>query len=99
MNKWRKKGLRYTSRLLETLKKIAISDAEKKSFVSKIIMEQKLTEKESARRPQQIDNEMNFSSLIKEAKANKLKLTPQYLELGFIEGATNNTKIYFDKRI
>ncbi|KAL2904914.1 Erlin-2 [Bienertia sinuspersici] len=36
----------------ETLKKIAISDAEKKSLVSKIIMEQKLMEKESARRPQ-----------------------------------------------
>ncbi|KAL2932096.1 Erlin-2 [Bienertia sinuspersici] len=82
----------------ETLKKIVIFDAEKKSFVSKIIMEQKLKEKESARRPHQIDNEMNFSWLIKEAEANKLKLTPQYLEFGFIEGTTNKTKIYFGKR-
>lgn len=45
----------------ETQKKIAISEAEKNSFVSKIIMEQKLMEKESARRQQQIDNEMNVA--------------------------------------
>ncbi|KAL2928200.1 Erlin-2, partial [Bienertia sinuspersici] len=76
-------------------------------------MEQKLMEKEIARRLQQIDNEMNYSSFLEvlgislslpisvnqRGEANKLKLTPQYLELGFIEGTTNNTKIYFGKKI
>ncbi|KNA24307.1 hypothetical protein SOVF_016670 [Spinacia oleracea] len=94
----------------ETQKKIAISEAEKNSFVSKIIMEQKLMEKESARRQQQIDNEMNvareksmadsyYYRLIKEAEANTMKLTPQYLELRFIEAIANDTKIYFGDKI
>lgn len=94
----------------ETQKKIAISEAEKNSFVSKIIMEQKLMEKESARTQQQIDNEMNvareksmadayYYRLTKEAEANILKLTPQYLELRFIESIANNTKMYFGDKI
>lgn len=94
----------------ETQKKIAISEAEKNAHVSKIIMEQKLMEKESARRQQQIDNEMNLAReksladayyyrLMKEAEANKLKLTPQYLELRFIEAIANGTKIYFGDKI
>ncbi|XP_021756881.1 erlin-1-like [Chenopodium quinoa] len=94
----------------ETQKKIAISEAEKNSFVSKIIMEQKLMEKESARSQQQIDNEMNLAReksmadayyyrLVKEAEANTLKLTPQYLELRFIEAIANNTKMYFGDKI
>ncbi|CAO2828369.1 unnamed protein product [Amaranthus hypochondriacus] len=94
----------------ETQMKIAISEAEKNSNVSKIIMEQKLMEKESARAQQQIDNEMNFARekcsadayhyrLIREAEANILKLTPQYLELRFIEAISNNTKIYFGDKI
>ncbi|KAH9602629.1 hypothetical protein KSS87_005114 [Heliosperma pusillum] len=94
----------------ETQKKIAISEAEKNAYVSKIIMEQKLTEKESSRRQQQIDNEMNLAReksfadayyyrLIKEAEANSFKLTPQYLELRFIEAIANDTKIYFGDKI
>lgn len=94
----------------ETLKKIAISEAEKNSFVSKIMMEQKLMEKESARRQQQIDNEMivareksmadaHYYRLTKEAEANTLRLTPQYIELRFIEAIANNTKMYFGDKI
>ena len=37
---------------------MAISEAEKTATVSKILMEQKLTEKESARRQQEIENHM-----------------------------------------
>uniref|UniRef100_A0A803L7T2 Band 7 domain-containing protein n=1 Tax=Chenopodium quinoa TaxID=63459 RepID=A0A803L7T2_CHEQI len=77
---------------------------------TKIIMEQKLMEKESARSQQQIDNEMNLAReksmadayyyrLVKEAEANTLKLTPQYLELRFIEAIANNTKMYFGDKI
>ena len=37
---------------------MAISEAEKNAGVSKILMEQKLLEKENARRQQEIDNQM-----------------------------------------
>ena len=42
----------------ETQKKVAISEAQKNAHVSKIIMEQKLMEKESSRMQQEIDNDM-----------------------------------------
>lgn len=40
-----------------------------------------------------------FSRLTKEAEANILKLTPQYLELRFIESIANNTKMYFGDKV
>lgn len=94
----------------ETQKKIAISEAEKNSHVSKIKMEQKLMEKDSARKEDEIANQMynareksladaSFYRALKEAEANKLKLTPQFLELKFIEAITNNTKIFFGSKI
>lgn len=42
----------------ETMKKMAISEAEKNANVSKILMEQKLSEKDSARRQEEIENAM-----------------------------------------
>ncbi|CAL4931611.1 unnamed protein product [Urochloa decumbens] len=94
----------------ETQKKIALSEAEKNAQVSKILMEQKLMEKDSSKRQQQIDNEMylarekaqadaNYYRILKEAEANKLKLTPEYLELRFIESIANNSKIFFGEKI
>jgi hypothetical protein len=35
----------------------------------------------------------------KEAEANRLKLTPQFLELRFIEAIANNSKIYFGEKV
>ncbi|CAN6289110.1 unnamed protein product [Urochloa humidicola] len=94
----------------ETQKKIALSEAEKNAQVSKILMEQKLMEKDSSKRQQQIDNEMylarekaladaNYYRILKEAEANRLKLTPEYLELRFIESIANNSKIFFGEKI
>jgi regulator of protease activity HflC (stomatin/prohibitin superfamily) len=94
----------------ETNKKMAISEAEKNSNVSRILMEQKLMEKDSARMQEEIDNSMymareksladaNFYRVMKEAEANNMKLTPQFLELKFIEAIANNTKIYFGDKI
>jgi hypothetical protein len=40
-----------------------------------------------------------LSRITKEAEANKLKLTPEYLELRFIESIANNTKIFFGEKI
>ncbi|EEF50755.1 SPFH domain-containing protein 2 precursor, putative [Ricinus communis] len=94
----------------ETKKKMAISEAEKNANVSKILMEQKLMEKDSARREQEIENQMYMSHeksladaafyrVMKEAEANKLKLTPEFLELKFIEAIADNTKIFFGDKV
>jgi len=101
---------RVVEKEAETKKKMAISEAEKNANVSKIIMEQKLTEKESTRQQQQIENQIymareksladaDFYRVMKEAEANKLKLTPQYLELKFIEAIADNTKIFFGDKV
>lgn len=37
--------------------------------------------------------------VLKEAEANKLKLSPQFLELRFIEAIANNTKIFFGEKV
>uniref|UniRef100_A0A6N2NI64 Band 7 domain-containing protein n=1 Tax=Salix viminalis TaxID=40686 RepID=A0A6N2NI64_SALVM len=94
----------------ETTKKMAISEAEKNANVSKILMEQKLMEKDSARRQEEIENQMYmaheksladaaFYRVMREAEANKLKLTPQFLELKFIEAIADNTKIFFGDKV
>ncbi|KAK3035935.1 hypothetical protein RJ639_031358 [Escallonia herrerae] len=101
---------RVAEKEAETQKKIAISEAEKNAHVSKIQMEQKLTEKDSSRRQEEIANAMylareksltdaNFYRTMKEAEANKMKLTPQFLELKFIEAIANNSKIFFGNKV
>lgn len=40
-----------------------------------------------------------ISSVIKEAEANRLKLTPEFLELKYIEAIANNTKIFFGDKV
>ena len=35
----------------------------------------------------------------KEAEANRLQLTPQYLELKFIEAVANNSKIFYGNKV
>ena len=54
----------------ETKKKMAISEAEKNANVSMILMEQKLMEKESARRQQEIDNHIYLAREKSLADAN-----------------------------
>ncbi|XP_052880474.1 uncharacterized protein LOC108462174 [Gossypium arboreum] len=94
----------------ETQKKMAIHEAEKTATVSNILREQKLKEKENAMELQEIENQMfiahqkcladaDFYSAMKEAEANKMKLTPEFLELKFIEAIANNTKIFFGHKV
>ncbi|KAG4116358.1 hypothetical protein ERO13_D12G164650v2 [Gossypium hirsutum] len=90
--------------------KMAVSEAEKTANVSKILMEQKRMEKESSRRQQEIENQMyiarqkslgdsDFYREMKEAEANRLKLTPEFLELKFNEAIAVNTKIFFGDKV
>lgn len=37
--------------------------------------------------------------MTKEAEANRLKLTPEYLQLKFIESIANNSKIFFGDKV
>lgn len=95
---------------VETQKKMAVTEAEKDAQVSRIVMAQKLTEKESIKMQQEIENEMYlarersladsyFYKVTREAEANRLKLTPEYLELRFIEAIANNTKMFFGDKV
>jgi regulator of protease activity HflC (stomatin/prohibitin superfamily) len=94
----------------ETQMKMAVTEAEKDALVSKIRMEQIIMEKESTKMQQIIENEMylnreksladsNFYRVEKEAEANNLMLTPEYLELKFIEAIANNTKMFFGDKV
>lgn len=40
-----------------------------------------------------------LSRVMKEAEANKLKLTPEYLQLKYIESIANNSKIFFGDKV
>ncbi|CAA7393441.1 unnamed protein product [Spirodela intermedia] len=94
----------------ETQKKMALAEAEKNSEVSRILMEQKVMEKISAKRQQEVENEVylareksladaSFYRAMREAEANRLKLTPEFLELKFIEAIANNSKIFFGDKV
>lgn len=85
-------------------------DAEKEAHVAKIQFEQKIMEKESVqkmeliqdnihRAKQQTKSDADFYHLKKQAEANKLLLTPQYLELKKYEALSLNNKIYFGNDI
>ncbi|KAK1305874.1 hypothetical protein QJS10_CPA10g01966 [Acorus calamus] len=101
---------RVAEKEAETQKKMALTEAEKNAQVSKILMEQRLMEKDSIKRQEEIENQMylarekgladaNFYRVMKEAEANKLKLTAEFLELRFIESIANNTKIFFGNKV
>eukprot|EP00249_Psilotum_nudum_P011998 c23518_g1_i3 orf=206-1282(+) len=94
----------------ETQTKKAVTEAEKDAHVSRILMDQRLMEKESMKKQQEIENEIYlaheksltdaaFYRELKEAEADKLKLTPEYLELKFIEAIANNSKIFFGEKV
>ena len=90
----------------ETDRKKAIIEAEKEASVAKIHFGQKIMEKESQQRMAQIEDEMHiarqksrsdaeFYQLQRQAEANRLLLTPEYLELVKYKALTANSKIYF----
>ena len=90
----------------ETDRKRAVIEAEKHAQVSKIALEQQIAEKESLKKMSLIEDEMfklrqkmkadvEFYSIEKQAQANKLLLTNEYLELKRFEAIANNAKVYF----
>ncbi|CAG4960145.1 unnamed protein product [Parnassius apollo] len=94
----------------ETARRKAVIEAEKEAQVAKIQYEQKIMEKESLqkieliednihRAKQQTKAEADFYHLKKQAEANKLLLTKEYLELKKYEALALNNKIYFGSDI
>ncbi|CAB3362270.1 erlin-1-like [Cloeon dipterum] len=94
----------------ETERKKAIIEAEKEAQVAKIQFQQKIMEKESFQRMSQIEDEMHlaqqrsrsdaeFYQMQRQAEANNLLLTPQYLELRKYDSISKNNKIYFGSQI
>jgi regulator of protease activity HflC (stomatin/prohibitin superfamily) len=94
----------------ETERKKAVIEAEKLKEVASIQYEQKVMEKESQKKMSQIEDEAYiaqmkakadaaFYTAEREASANKLKLTPEYLEVLKYQAVTTNTKVYFGTSI
>merc|ERR1719495_2114198 len=90
----------------ETERKKAVIEAEKEAQVAKIRYEQNILEKESMATMEKINDEIHlakehtrtdaeFYKIQKQAEANRLLLTPEYLELKKIEAISSNNKVYF----
>ena len=94
----------------ETDRKRAIIMAEKEAQVAQIQFNQKIMEKESLQRIAAIDDEMHlarersrsdadFYQTKKQAEANKLLLSKEFLELKKYESLSQNSKVYFGHEI
>lgn len=90
----------------ETERKRAIIEAEKQAQVAKIQLDQQILEKDSIRKMSEIEDithlakqramaDAKFYSAEREAAANKMTLTPEYLELSRYRALTQNAKMYF----
>lgn len=94
----------------ETDRKKAIIEAEKEAQVAKIQYNQKIMEKESLQRMAAIEDEMHlareksrsdadFYQMAKQAEANKLLLSKEYLELEKYKSLSQNSKVYYGQDI
>merc|ERR1719334_431149 len=90
----------------ETERKKAVIEAEKEAQVAKIRYEQNILEKESVATMEKITDTIHlakertktdaeFYKIQKQAEANKLLLTQEFLELKKIEAISSNNKVYF----
>merc|ERR1719458_1397110 len=90
----------------ETERKKAVIEAEKEAMVAKIKYEQNILEKESMAAMEKITDSIHlakehtktdaeFYKIQKQAEANRLLLTSEFLELKKIEAISTNNKVYF----
>ncbi|XP_051038162.1 erlin-2 isoform X2 [Phodopus roborovskii] len=94
----------------ETERKKALIEAEKVAQVAEITYGQKVMEKETEKKISEIEDaaflarekakaDAECYTALKIAEANKLKLTPEYLQLMKYKAIAANSKIYFGKDI
>jgi regulator of protease activity HflC (stomatin/prohibitin superfamily) len=85
-------------------------NAEKEMMVRKIEIEKEILNREGVKKVALIDDEIAvsrqkaqadaaFYTAQKQAEADKMRLTPEFLTQLFIQGISNNTKIYFGDKI
>jgi len=90
----------------ETDRKKAVIEAEKEAHVAKIQYEKMIMEKEANQKIAEIEDSIHlarekaksdaeFYRIQKQAEANQLLLTKEYLELQKYSSLTNNQKVYF----
>ena len=101
---------RLVEKQAETERKKALIEAEKAKAVEAVMLERKLKQKESEQQIANIDNEMVMArskadadaelyKSMKEAEANKLRLTPEVLQLEAVRALANNTKVFWGDRL
>jgi len=101
---------RLVEKQAETERKKAIIEAQKLAAVEAIELERHLKQKESEAAIADIQNRMHTDKakadaeaelyrVSKEAEANKLLLTPEYLQLEAARAIANNTKIYWGEKL
>uniref|UniRef100_A0A673MBU2 Erlin-1 n=1 Tax=Sinocyclocheilus rhinocerous TaxID=307959 RepID=A0A673MBU2_9TELE len=94
----------------ETERKKAIIEAQKVAQVAEIHFQQKVMEKETEKKISEIEDaaflareraraDAEYYTAVKFAEANRLKLTPEYLELMKYQAIAANSKIYFGQDI
>uniref|UniRef100_A0A674CSU8 Erlin-1 n=1 Tax=Salmo trutta TaxID=8032 RepID=A0A674CSU8_SALTR len=94
----------------ETERKKAVIEAQKVAEVAQIHFQQKVMEKETEKRISEIEDtaflakmkaraDAEYYTAAKFAEANRLKLTPEYLELMKYQAIAANSKIYFGQDI
>jgi regulator of protease activity HflC (stomatin/prohibitin superfamily) len=103
-----------TQRLIEkeaeTERKRALIEAEKLAAVETVKLERELKMKQNEQRMAEISNEITaakartdadaaFYRATKEAEANKLRLTPELLQLEAVRALANNTKVFFCEKL
>merc|ERR550532_2992672 len=90
----------------ETERKKAVIEAEKESHVAKIQFERMIMEKEMVQKNNEIEDTIHlarekaktdaeFYRIQKQAEANKLLYTQEFIEIKKFESLTNNQKVYF----
>lgn len=94
----------------DTDKRKALIEAEKLAEVNAIVNQRQVKEKEANQMISRIEDEMHlarerayadaiFYKATREAEANKLQLTPEYLQLEAVRALANNTKVFFGDKI
>ncbi|XP_072164630.1 erlin-2-B-like [Diadema setosum] len=101
---------RVVEKEAETERKRAVIEAEKSAQVAQITYSQKIMEKESEQRISQIEDDTHLAKMRaradaelytaqQEARANEVKLTPQFLEMMRYQAIAANTKVFFGNEI
>lgn len=104
----------HTQRLVEkqaeTERKRALIEAEKLAAVEKVQLERELRQKENEQQKANIENQMHADKeksgadaelyrATKEAEANRLRLTPELLQLEAVRALANNTKVFWGEKL